>query len=127
MNKFRDDRRSLFVWILSRQAVISVLLALAAGFGFDWISALGLALGGMIGMLLTIYFATRAFSVDAGDDPQAAASALYRAEAMKLVMAILLFALAARFLADIFLQLVLGYAVTVIPFWLALRWFKPET
>ncbi len=50
-------------------------------------------------------------------------SSLFRAEAMKWVWVVLLFGGAARYAADYFVALVVGFMVSLVVHWLALLWY----
>lgn len=83
-------------------------------------AGMGAALGGGISVLLSLYFAIKMFSVDASADPRGAVSAFFRAEALKLVLAAVFFALAAKYLAHLFLPLMSTFIATLAVYWFAL-------
>ena len=100
-------------WIVRLQAVSAALAGLVCGAFLGQAAGIAALIGGGIGVALTIYAAVRSFSVPGDADPQRIVQALYRAEAMKLILAILIFGLAAYFYPDRFLPLMLGYIATL--------------
>jgi len=83
-------------------------------------AGLGALVGGGISVLLSLYFAVKVFSVDAASDPQRMVAAFFRAEALKLVLAAVLFSLAAIYMSHLFLPLMSTCAATLAVYWFAL-------
>ena len=83
-------------------------------------AALGALAGGGISVVLSLWMALRVFSVPAEAGPQAVFSAFVKAEAMKMVMAVVLFSAAAIFLSHVFIPLVVTFGATLVVNWLAL-------
>lgn len=80
----------------------------------------GAVLGGGISVFLTLYFAVKVFSVDAYKDPRGAMSAFFRAEALKLVLAAVIFSLVAKYLAHLFLPVISTFIATLAVYLFAL-------
>lgn len=108
------------VWLLRTQAALTVLGALAAVFLAGTASGLALLAGGGIGILLTAVAALRAGLVSARAGAASMVAAFYRAMAMKLVIAVALFAAVAYWFPGFFGPVLIGYVVTVVAYWLAL-------
>lgn len=123
-------------WLLRTQA----LLAGGAGAVFAVIGGPGPAIaavsGGLLGVMLTAIAALR---IGAGtmaehsgvdgqaEDPDRVQATLevmirnfYRAMAMKLILAVVLFVIVAKWFPGYFAPVVTGYAATVVAYWLAL-------
>ncbi len=107
------------VWLLRVQA----LLAGAAALIFALIGGLEQSLaalaGGAIGIVLTAITALR-IGTSLGRDAQAMMAAFYRAMAFKLVMAVVLFVIVAKWFAGYFGPVLTGYIATVVAYWLAM-------
>lgn len=86
--------------------------------------ALGAAAGGGFGLFLTLYMAAKVFSRRADADPRGVLNTLYRAEAMKLVLAAVFFSLAAIYLREAWLPLMTTFIGTLAIYWLALLWTR---
>lgn len=110
-------------WMLAFR-VCGIQLGLTAAVAGAWWLASGSPLaalaGGGAATFMTLYLAVRVFSVDAAADPRAFMRRLYRAEAMKLVMTVLFFALAARYGSEVMAEIVTGFIVALLAFWAAL-------
>lgn len=81
--------------------------------------ALAAFVGGGIGAVLSLYFAIKVFD-RRHTDPRATAGAFFRAEALKLVLAVVLFSAAAILFADVFIPLITTYAAGLATYWVAL-------
>ncbi len=77
--------------------------------------------GGGISLVLTGYTAIRTFAVPAAD-AQRAVTNFYRAQVRKMFLAGALFAVAARFLSDVYVPVIVTFALTLTVFMLALLW-----
>ena len=108
------------------QASIALLLAVLL---WPWLgleAALALLAGGFIGVLLTLQAGFRLLGQDAARDPRAVVSALYKGEARKFLLAVVLFGLVAALWPSRFLQVIVGYAATIPVFWLAMLRFNRD-
>lgn len=116
---------SIIYWVLKWQGI----LVSAVSFGYvltgSGLNVLGVLAGGVIGMLLTFQFGVRVL-LKGKQEPSEIVSAFYKAEAFKFLTAVLFFGIAAGFFPEYFLQIVAGYSLTIVPYWLSLRWKKPE-
>ena len=104
--------------LIGLQALSATALALVVWLFSGLESALAIAAGAGIGLLLTLFVALRALTFSANADPQRAARAFSRAMSLKLVLAAVLFALSAHFLSDWFGPILLGYISTVPAYWI---------
>jgi len=106
-------------WLLRVQALLSG----AAGVAFALIGgveqALAAVIGGAIGVVLTAVTALR-IGLAMGRDPQIMVAAFYRAMAFKLVLAVILFVVVAKWFAGYFGPVLIGYVATVVAYWLAM-------
>jgi ATP synthase protein I len=111
-------------WLLRWQAILSVLGA--AVYGLIAGAAMGLAVlvGGGIGLLLTSVTGLR-IGLSLGRDPKAMIAAFYKAMAFKLVLAVILFVIVAKWFAGFFLPVMIGYMATVLAYWLAMWRLAP--
>ena len=103
------------------QLVIAVSCAVLWGLlggGREGLAALA---GGGIGALLTFYAGLKTFSAS-GQDAQHVVMNFYKAEVRKIVLAVVLFAVAVRLFADVFVPVVLTFALTLPVYWFALLW-----
>lgn len=98
--------------------VVSIIWLLAAGKQ----PALAAAFGGMIGVVSNLFFAVRSFALGPGAKPQQMLQAVFRAEAIKLLLAALLFAVAAKLFSDYFVALFSAWFATTAVYLFALRW-----
>lgn len=106
--------------ILAGQAGVTLVAAVVFGLAMGGEAALGALAGGSISLVLSLWMALRVFSVPAEAGPQAMLSAFVKAEAIKLVMAVVLFSAAVIFLGHVFLPLVVTFLATLAVNWLAL-------
>jgi ATP synthase protein I len=106
----------IVVW----QAVVTLVCAVPWAILVGATAGLGALMGGGISVVLSLYFAIKMFSVDAASDPRGAVSAFFRAEALKLVLAAVIFSLVAKFLAHLFLPLISTFIATLAVYWFAL-------
>lgn len=106
----------IVVWQALVTLVCAVPWAIFAGIH----AGAGAVLGGGISVFLTLYFAVKVFSVDASKDPQGAMSAIFRAEALKLVLAAVIFSLVAKYLAHLFLPIISTFIATLVVYLFAL-------
>lgn len=112
--------------IIAGQSGVTLLAAALFGLAMDGEAALGALAGGGISLVLSLWMALRVFSVPVEAGPQAMFSAFVKAEAMKLVMAVVLFSAAAIFLSHVFIPLVVTFAATLVVNWLALMFTRRD-
>lgn len=106
-------------WLLRWQAMLSVIGAVAYGLAAGASMGLAVLAGGGIGLLLTAVTGLR-IGLSLGRDPKAMIAAFYRAMAFKLVLAVILFIIVAKWFAGYFLPVMTGYMATVVAYWLAM-------
>lgn len=106
--------------IIAGQSGVTLLAAALFGLAMNGEAAVGALVGGGISVVLSLWMALRVFSVPAEAGPQAVFSAFVKAEAMKMVMAVVLFSAAAIFLSHVFIPLVVTFGATLVVNWLAL-------
>jgi F0F1-type ATP synthase assembly protein I len=106
--------------ILIGQLAVTLLAAALWWLGGSGPDAVGALAGGSISLVLTSLFALRAFAVHPDAGAQAMLSAFVRAEATKLVLAVVLFSAAAIFLSHVYIPLISTFLATLAVNWLAL-------
>ncbi len=106
-------------WLLRVQALLAGIAAVlfAVIGGLD--QALAALIGGGIGVVLTAVTALR-IGLSLSQDPQAMIGAFYRAMAFKLVLAVILFVIVAKWFSGYFGPVLIGYVATVVAYWLAM-------
>jgi F0F1-type ATP synthase assembly protein I len=97
---------------------VSVAWWLAGG------SVPGALAGGFAATVLSGYFAVRVFSIDAGADPRGFLRRFMRAEAMKLLLAMVFFVGVARQAPEIMAEAISAFAVALLAYWFALAWVR---
>ncbi len=108
-------------WILSRQAALTVVLALAAWVAFSGNAAVSVAIGGAIGIIANLGYALRAMRMNVGLDPVKAYRAQTAGEGFKFLLTLIGFALVfLKFKEVAVFPLFLGYASTFVIYWMAL-------
>jgi len=80
--------------------------------------------GGFIGILPNAYFAFQAFKIAGARQAQQVVVNMYKGEAVKLIMTVLLFVLAFKVLTVLPGWLFLGYTLALMMNWIALAMFK---
>lgn len=108
------------VWLLRAQAMLSVLGSIIYGLLAGVPMALAVLAGGGIGIVLTAVSALRAGAATAGAEPAQMAVAFYRAMALKLVLAVVMFVIVANWFAGYFMPVMTGYVATLVAYWIAL-------
>jgi F0F1-type ATP synthase assembly protein I len=106
--------------IIAGQSGVTLIAAAMFGLTMSGEAALGALVGGGISIVLSLWMALRVFSVPAEAGPRAMFAAFVKAEAIKLVMAVVLFSAAAIFLSHVFMPLVVTFVATLVVNWLAL-------
>jgi ATP synthase protein I len=108
-------------WILSRQAALTIVLALLAWIIFSANAALSVAIGGSIGVIANLGYVLRGLRMNAGLDPVKAYRAQAAGEGFKFLLTLIGFALVfLKFKEVAVFPLFLGYASTLVIFWMAL-------
>lgn len=101
--------------------IFFTLLIAAASFGFEGIrSACSALIGGGISTVVTLYFASKVFSVRIGSPATKITQAFYVGEVIKLVLTVVLLSIALRWLDVSPFPLLLTYMMTLMAYWLAL-------
>ena len=106
--------------IVVGQSGVTLIAAVLFGLTMDGEAAFGALVGGGISVVLSLWMALRVFSVPAEAGPRAMFAAFVKAEAIKMVMAVVLFSAAAIFLSHVFIPLVVTFVATLAVNWLAL-------
>lgn len=106
-------------WLLRWQAILSVIGAVVYGLIAGGEMGLAVLVGGGIGLLLTAVTGLR-IGLSLGGDPKAMIAAFYKAMAFKLVLAVILFVIVAKWFAGYFLPVMIGYMATIVAYWLAM-------
>jgi len=106
-------------WLLRWQAMLSVVGAVVYGLIAGAPMGLAVLVGGGIGLLLTAVTGLR-IGLSPGRDPKAMIAAFYKAMAFKIVLAMILFVIVAKWFAGYFLPVMTGYAATLLAYWLAM-------
>jgi len=106
-------------WLLRAQALLAGLVAAAFMVGGGFELALAALTGGAIGLVLTAVTALRV-GLSLGREPQVMIGAFYRAMAFKLVLAVILFVIVAKWFAVYFGPVLAGYIATLVAYWLAM-------
>jgi ATP synthase protein I len=106
--------------ITAIQLLVTLLVA-AAFFRFRSVQAAYSALvGGGISTLVTLYFASKVFSVRVGSPAAKIARAFYVGEVVKLLLTLILLSIALLWLDVSPLPLLLAYMAALMAYWLAL-------
>lgn len=108
-------------WILSRQAALTIVLALVAWLVFSEIAGISVLIGGSIGIIANLGYVLRAMRMNVGLDPVKAYRAQTAGEGFKFLLTLIGFALVfLKFKEVAVFPLFLGYASTLVIFWMAL-------
>lgn len=113
--------KSIPARIVLWQLAIAVASAALCGLWLGGRWAAAAFTGGAIGAVLSLYFAARVFS-RRGAEPQAMLHAMYRAEALKMIMAAGLFTVAAVYFAEEWLPLLVTFMASQAVYGFALLW-----
>ncbi len=115
------DLRAVPTRIVAWQVVVGCVGGLAwLGAGIP--ASLAAFAGGIGSALLSFYFMARVFSRTELAPPQAIVAAFYRAEAFKLLAAVLMFGLVAKYFTELFLPFLSTYAASLLVYFAALLW-----
>ena len=108
-------------WILSRQAALTIILALGAWVLSSENAAVSVVIGGSIGFIANLGYVLRAMRLNAGNDPVKAYRAQTAGEGFKFLLTLAGFALVFLKYKDVAVfPLFLGYGSTIVIFWVAL-------
>lgn len=108
-------------WILSRQAALTIVLALAAVLFVEVNAAVSVLIGGSIGIIANLGYVLRALRMNSGSDPVKAYRAQAAGEGFKFLLTLVGFALVFLGYKNVAaLPLFLGYASTFVIYWMAL-------
>ena len=108
-------------WILSRQAALTIVLAILAWAIFDVDAAVSILIGGSIGVIANFGYVLRAMRMTTGTDPVKAYRAQAAGEGFKFLLTLVGFALVFLGYKQVaVLPLFLGYGSTFVIFWMAL-------
>lgn len=107
------------VWLLRVQAGLTVLITVVFLLWMGTQAAFAALAGGLVGIILTAVAALRLLQVGS-DDAAAIVRGFYRAMAVKLAIAMLLFVVVAVQFAAWFGPIMSGYVATLLAYWLAL-------
>ena len=108
-------------WVLSRQAVLVVTLALVVGVLVNVNAAVSVLIGGSIGLIANLGYVLRALRMSVGSDPVKVYRAQAAGERLKFVLTLGGFALVFLQYKEVaVLPLFLGYTSTFVIYWLAL-------
>ncbi|MCC7330944.1 MAG: ATP synthase subunit I [Gammaproteobacteria bacterium] len=102
------------------QGVLTLLVAMIAGWLGTRAGAWSALAGGCIGTVTGLYQALRLFSVDAAAGPERFMRAVYVGEFMKIVITAALFVVVIRVMKPRFLPMMAAYAATFLAYWMAL-------
>ena len=108
------------VWLLRTEAVLTAIAAVGLALWLGRDAALAGLVGGAIGIVLTAVAALRMVVIGNHAEPTQMVMAFYRGMAMKLVLAVVLIAIVAKWFAGFFLPVLIGYMATLVAYWLAL-------
>lgn len=107
------------VWLLRAQAALSAAVSLVFLLISGMTAAFAALSGGMLGIVLTAVAALRLLQTGS-DDTSTIVRGFYRAMAVKMAIALLLFVIVAVQFAAWFGPIISGYLATVVAYWLAL-------
>lgn len=106
-------------WLLRTQALLAGLGAVIFGLLQGPPGAMAVLVGGAIGVVLTAVAALR-IGMAGMRDPQRMIGSFYRAMALKLLLAVVLFVIVAKWFTGFFVPVVIGYSATIVAYWLAM-------
>lgn len=108
-------------WIISRQAALTIVLAILAWPFVSANAAVSVLIGGSIGVFANLGYVLRAMRMTSGADPVKAYRAQAAGEGLKLALTFAGFALVFWGYKEVaVLPLFLGYASTFVIYWMAL-------
>ena len=108
-------------WIISRQAALTIFLAIVAWVVAGGHAAVSTLIGGLIGVVANLGYVLRAMRMTTGADPLRLYQAQSAGEGLKFALTFAGFALVFWGYKEVSaLSLFLGYASTFVIFWVAL-------
>jgi ATP synthase protein I len=108
-------------WILSRQAALTTILAIAAGLFISANAAVSVLIGGSIAFIANLGYVLRALRMNSSADPVKAYRAQSAGERFKFLLTLIGFALVfLGYKEVVVLPLFLGYESTFVIYWMAL-------
>ncbi len=107
------------VWLLRVQALLAGVAAVVFAMIGGLEQSLASLIGGAIGIVLTAVTALR-IGMSLGGDTKVMIVAFYRAMAFKLVLAVILFVIVAKWFSGYFGPVLIGYVATLVAYWLAM-------
>ena len=108
-------------WRLSRQAALTIALAIIAILFVDAVAAVSVLIGGSIGIIANLGYVLRALRMGSGTNPIKVYRAQASGEGLKFVLTLVGFALVFIGYKEVaVLPLFLGYASTFVIYWMAL-------
>ncbi len=110
----------VIAWLLRSQALLAVGVAVVFGLTAGLPMAFAALCGGAIGLFLTAITGLRV-ALSQGREAKTMVRTFYRAMALKFVLAVILFVVVANWFAGYFLPVVVGYTMTLMAYWLAMR------
>lgn len=108
-------------WIISRQAALTIVMAVVAVLFVDVNAAVSVLIGGSIGVVANLGYVLRALRMTSSGDPVKAYRAQAAGEGFKFLLTLVGFALVFLGYKEVaVLPLFLGYASTFVIYWMAL-------
>jgi F0F1-type ATP synthase assembly protein I len=114
--RFATATARLITRLLRMQAGLAVLVATAVGLLHSVQAAVAVLAGSGIGLALTVFVAFRVLTFPADNAPQDFVRVFSRTMAVKIVLAAVLFAIAASFFSDWYVPIIGGYASSVLAY-----------
>lgn len=118
----KSARHQLPMRLVRNQILIAVIVSLLWLVTAGKEPALAAVFGGLIGVVTNLFFAIRSFALGPGAEPQQMLQAVFRAETIKLLLAALLFAVAAKLFSEHYVALFSAWFATTTMYLFALRW-----
>lgn len=107
--------------VVAGQALASVLCALLWLIFAGVHEALAALTGGAVAIAPGLYFAIRVFAVSADASPERIVGAIYRGEAIKFGLTIVMFIVALKWFDTVFAPLITTYVLAILMYWPALQ------
>ncbi len=103
--------------VVSRQALVALLVALLSGFGFGAAAGRSALLGGGVGVLATLIFVLALFRHRSGAPAARVAWSFYLGQTLKVLLTMVLLALVFRSRGTVPLAALAGYMATYLAYW----------
>lgn len=107
--------------VVAGQALVTIISALLWLIFTGVNEALAALAGGTVAIAPGLYFAIRVFTVPASATPERIVGAIYRGEALKFGLTIVLFVVALKWFATVFAPLITTYVLAILMYWPALQ------